>query len=65
MDEAGAADWRKSQFSGMGDCVEWRICDGGVDVRNSQDPSGGTLRFTRSEWIAFVAGVKAGDADLH
>jgi hypothetical protein len=65
VDEAGAAGWRKSRFSGNGDCVEWRICDDGVDVRHSRDKSGQVvLRFTRTEWIAFLAGVKAGEADL-
>lgn len=45
-------------------CVQVASCDcpdGDVLVRDSKDPSGPVLRFTRAEWDAFTAGVKAGD----
>jgi len=29
--------------------------------RDSKDPSGPVLTFTKDEWDAFVAGVRAGD----
>jgi len=35
-----------------------------IGVRDSKDPSGPVLVFTRSEWQAFVAGVKTGEFDL-
>jgi len=56
--------WRKSTFSQSGDCVEWRFADGSVYVRNSKHPSGLVLKFDYSEWRAFIAGVKCGQADL-
>jgi hypothetical protein len=37
---------------------------GDVLVRNSGDPSGIVLSFTREEWIAFVGGVRDGDFDF-
>jgi len=56
--------WRKSTFSGEGDCVEWLATDDRVCIRNSEHRDGAVLVFTRSEWLAFVAGVKDGQADL-
>lgn len=51
--------WRKSSYSGgQGDCVE--VADnvpGSVAVRDSKDPGGGVLRFSREAWLAFVAEV--------
>jgi hypothetical protein len=65
MSEDGdSADWRKSRFSGNQDCLEWRIVASGVQVRNSKERDGSIVSFTRSEWAAFLAAVKAGDADI-
>lgn len=36
----------------------------GVEVRDVSDKDAAPLRFTREEWAAFVAGVKAGEFDL-
>lgn len=57
--------WRKSTVSGSaGSCVEVAFPDGdGVWVRNSRDPDGAILRFTRQEWSAFLAGVRLGEFD--
>jgi len=33
-------------------------------VRDSKDPNGPILRFTREEWSAFVGGTKEGEFDL-
>lgn len=57
--------WRKSSFSvAAGECVELAALDGGlVGVRDSKDPGGGVLAFTRAELDAFVQGVKAGEFD--
>lgn len=51
--------WVKSSFSGSGNCVEVRACGAGVQVRDSKDPDGPVLTFTRAEWAAFLAGVVA------
>ncbi len=55
--------WRKSSFSKQnGNCVELaQLPTGGVAVRDSKDPHGPALQFTRAEWVAFTAGVAAGE----
>ena len=57
--------WFKSGRSGGGsDCVEVRYLEGGdVEVRNSKRPDGGTLKFTDTEFDAWVGGAKDGDFD--
>ena len=57
--------WFKSSFSANTDnCVEFRRVEGGVEVRNSKRPNDAIIRYTDSEWRAFVAGVKAGEFDI-
>lgn len=57
--------WAKSSLSvGNGACVEVAALDsGGVLMRNSSDPGGPVLRFTRAEWDAFTGGVLLGEFD--
>jgi hypothetical protein len=57
--------WRKSRYSNpRGDCVELaKLPDGGIAVRNSRDPGGSVLTYTRAEFDAFVQGVKTGEFD--
>ena len=57
------AQWRKSSFSGSGDCLEWMMCVDGIRLRHSKSESGRELLLSHSEWLAFLAGVKAGEAD--
>lgn len=58
-------DFRKSTFSGNGGCVEVRrLDDGTIAVRDSKDPSLPPHHFTRTEWTAFLAGVRNGEFDL-
>jgi hypothetical protein len=60
----GAGVWVKSSRSyGVGDCVEVREIQGGIGVRDSKNPTGPQLSFTRAEWAAFVAGVRNGEFD--
>lgn len=60
----GAA-WRKSSHSGYnGNCVEVApLADGSVAMRNSRDPHGPALIYTRAEIAAFLAGIKDGEFD--
>ena len=65
-DSSGAATgWRKSRRSNpTGNCVELTgTPDGGVAVRNSRDPGGPVLVYTRAEMAAFLLGAKDGDFD--
>lgn len=64
MTEAsGRLVWRKSSESVNGDCVEVASLPDGVAVRDSKDPEGAMLTFTRSEWRAFLRGVNHGEFD--
>lgn len=50
------ADWHTSSYSTYnGNCVQVRLADGAVQVRDSKDPDGPVLTFTRDEWTAFLA----------
>ncbi|WP_328465566.1 DUF397 domain-containing protein [Actinoplanes sp. NBC_00393] len=68
--EAGVLEgavWRKSSRSGSaGHCVEVAMVADGhyVGVRNSRQPDGAALVFTRKEWEAFAGGVKDGEFEL-
>lgn len=64
-DELGGVLWRKSSASNpSGNCVELaKLPDGAIAVRNSRDPSGPALIYTRAEMAAFLRGAKDGDFD--
>jgi len=64
--ELSTLAWRKSHRSGpSGNCVELAALPGGagVAVRNSRQPDGPVLVFTRSEIEAFLLGAKDGEFD--
>lgn len=63
--ELPGQDWSKSSYSGAnGNCVEFAAQpDGSVAVRDSKDPSGPALTFTRPEVAAMLAGAKDGEFD--
>ena len=57
--------WKKSPRSSTnGSCVEARIYEGNVQVRNSNNPDGPVVTFTPIEWNAFVPSVKDGEFDI-
>lgn len=60
------ASWRKSNASGapQSECVEVVTTQEHVWVRDSKNPLGPTLRFTREGWSGFLAGVQRGEFDL-
>ncbi len=60
-----SARWRKSTRSGaIGNCVEVAPLGGGeIAMRNSRQPDGPALIYTRAEMEAFLAGVKDGEFD--
>jgi hypothetical protein len=63
--ELVGASWRKSSYSNsQGNCVEFAaLPEGGVAVRNSRDPQGPALIYTRAEIAALLAGAKDGEFD--
>ncbi len=64
--ELGTEGWEKP-WSGTngGRCVEAkRLPDGSVAFRQSKDPEGPALVYSREEMIAFLDGAKSGRADF-
>jgi len=59
------SSWVKSSLSmSNGNCVEVAsLSGGGIGVRDSKDTEGPVLRFTPSEWQAFLGGVRNGEFD--
>jgi hypothetical protein len=56
--------WVKSRYSTAGHCVELgKLPDGSVAIRNSRDPQGPALVYTRAEIEAFLKGAAAGEFD--
>lgn len=65
--EPETARWTKSSFSlTNGECVELAVLnDSEIGIRDSKDPMGPVLRFTRGEIDAFVQGVLAGEFEAY
>jgi hypothetical protein len=57
-------EYRKSSASGNGGCVEVGRHTDRFYVRDSKDPDGPVLEFSRAEWMAFLAGATAGEFDF-
>jgi hypothetical protein len=56
--------WRKSTYStDQGNCIELAPTASGIDLRDSKEPDGPVLHFTRAELAAFLAGCRAGEFD--
>jgi len=56
--------WQRSEFCGSQACVEVaRTAPDEFLVRDAKNPEGPVLSFDRTEWDAFVAGVRAGNFD--
>lgn len=58
----GSGAWRTSSFCATGECVEVAAGNGMIWVRSSNEPST-MVHYTPEEWLAFLAGSKAGEFD--
>jgi hypothetical protein len=58
MDVRRNLTWRKSTKSAGGNCVEIAESGNNVHLRDSTDPAGPVLTFSRAAFRAFVADVK-------
>jgi len=52
--------WKKVTRCGNTSCVEIASHDGGVAIRDSKDPLGPRLTFTRAAWAGFRAALASG-----
>jgi hypothetical protein len=55
--------WRAASACHQGSCVEVAQIGGSVAVRDSKDPDGPVLLYSRKEWLAFINGAKKGEFD--
>jgi Domain of unknown function (DUF397) len=59
--------WRKSSYSGSngGNCVEVAMLpEDSRALRDSKDPHGPNLTFSRDEWRTFTSSIKRGELGL-
>jgi hypothetical protein len=59
----GRLTWLKSSRCDTNACVEVAVTDDRVFVRDSKDPDGPRLTFTRPEWAEFLGWVGRGVPD--
>jgi Domain of unknown function (DUF397) len=64
--DLGTEGWHKPWSGGNGgSCVEaLKLTDGRVAIRQSTDPDGPALIYTRHEISSFIQGAKSGQADF-
>jgi len=55
--------WIKSSYSQDNGCVEFADLGDSIGMRDSKNPDGPVLSFTRLEIAAMLAGVRAGEFD--
>ncbi len=56
--------WHKSRLSNLDNCVEVAKVGEWTVVRDSMNPDGPKLVFTRGEWEAFTGAIRAGQPEL-
>jgi hypothetical protein len=50
--------WAKSPFSGGNGCVETRLADDKVQLRDSKSPADGVITFIPEAWVTVLANVR-------
>lgn len=61
--DAGLLWTKATRSANIADCVEVARTPDRVLARDSTNPNGPRLEFTRASWSAFLDAVKAGDFD--
>jgi hypothetical protein len=62
--ERASLVWRKARHStAHGQCVEIALAAGRVAIRDSKDPDGPILVYTKAEFSAFLEGAGNGEFD--
>jgi hypothetical protein len=56
--------WRKSKRSSSGNCVEVRTDPQAISVRDSKNPDGAVLSFSRAAFSDFLTGIRSSEFDL-
>jgi len=66
MTNLSNAVWRRASAcdNSGGSCVEVTNLGDTIITRDSKDPQGTVQAYTRSEWGAFIDGVKKGEFDI-
>ena len=54
-------DWHTSTFCATGNCLAAGVDGDTILVRDTKDPNGPVLTYSRAEWDAFLDGVTGGD----
>lgn len=55
------AEWKKSNQSGDGGCVEVAVLPTAVGIRDSKTENSPVIVVSRQAWAQFVASVRAGE----
>jgi predicted secreted Zn-dependent protease len=63
MTDLSKVTWHRSSYCANSTCVEVARLGNQVVVRDSKDYQGRVLYFTRTEWNAFLDGVRRGEFD--
>lgn len=60
---ASELNWRVAQSCNGGACIQVASYGEQIVIGDSKNPRGPILSYTRSEWHAFVDGIRQGDFD--
>lgn len=52
--------WRRSARCGTGNCVEVATVGDTVLIRDSKDPSAGSITCTAGQWAGFLSAIRSG-----
>jgi Domain of unknown function (DUF397) len=59
----GELHWRVALACNGGECIQVAPQGGEIIIGDSKKPNGPVLTYSRSEWRAFVDGIRQGDFD--